>query len=197
MARVEKGCSSANSGHWSSPLFLSYTALPSSAEGEIEESCAGSDAGWTCSSSTASDPAPSIAHRCQAQVRPSLAPPPAPPRARRTNSWLSPLLRSSFHACCPPTAAPACVCVFRKARTRTHTGPLCARLCARWGPSGRAGCPRLGGVPSAALTLIVHTTARGPWKASHGADRGMNAGHSTAVIKSLLVSVSTVTLSIY
>lgn len=84
---------------------------------------------------------------------------PRAPRARRTNSWLSPLLRSSFYACCPPTAAPARVCVFRKARTRTHTGPLCARLCARWGPSGRAGCPRLGGVPPAALTLIVHNGA--------------------------------------
>ena len=149
MARVEKGCSSANSGHWSSPLFLSYTALPSSAEGEIEESCAGSDAGWTCSSSTASDPAPSIAHRCQAQVRPSLAPPPAPPRARRTNSWLSPLLRSSFHACCPPTAAPACVCVCFERRGRGHTQGLCVRAYVRVGAlagvrgaPGWAGCPR-------------------------------------------------------
>ena len=129
MARVVKGCSSANSGHWSSPLFLSYTALLSS-EGEIDESCSGSDAGWTCSSSAPASIVLSMAHHRQAQVRPSPTPPPAPPRRPPNQHLVERPLRSLYPRRLPSYRSP-CVCVSSKdTDAATHRAPACARMCA-------------------------------------------------------------------
>eukprot|EP01044_Picomonas_judraskeda_P002131 COSAG03_NODE_145_length_11619_cov_4.863281_2_plen_123_part_00 len=119
MARVEKGCSSANSGHWSSPLFLSYTALPSSVQSDelnahllvrTRLNFNGFMAGTGATKPRASPRAPARPPNQQ------LVEPP-PPK-------FLPRLLPSYRSPC------VCVCVSKGADADTHRASVCAPMCA-------------------------------------------------------------------